>query len=154
MFVYFRYSRDIISPGSIFASISYFGDSHRLQNCCDTGLGFVCLIFNLINLFFSCAGLLLLPGALLSLWRAMATLWLCYPSVTFRWLLLLWSTGSRACRLSYCGSQALEHRLSINDAQAMLLCSMWDLPGSGIEPMSPALAGRFFTSELPGRPQA
>ena len=52
MFVYFRYSRDIISPGSIFSSISYFGDSHRLQNCCDTGLGFVCLLFNLINKFF------------------------------------------------------------------------------------------------------
>ena len=52
MFVYFRYSRGITSPGSIFSSISYFGDSHRLQNCCDTGLGVVCLIFNLINLFF------------------------------------------------------------------------------------------------------
>ena len=24
---------------------------------------------------------------------------------------------------------------------------MWDLPGPGIEPMSPALAGRFFTTE-------
>ena len=27
-----------------------------------------------------------------------------------------------------------------------------DLPDPGIEPMSPALAGRFFTTELPGRP--
>ena len=27
-----------------------------------------------------------------------------------------------------------------------------DLPYLGIEPMSPALAGRFFTTELPGRP--
>ena len=26
-----------------------------------------------------------------------------------------------------------------------LLWIMWDLPGSGLEPMSPALAGRFFT---------
>ena len=24
---------------------------------------------------------------------------------------------------------------------------MWDLPGSGIEPVSPALAGGFFTTE-------
>ena len=29
---------------------------------------------------------------------------------------------------------------------------MWDLPGPGIEPMSPALAGRFFTTEPPGKP--
>ena len=28
---------------------------------------------------------------------------------------------------------------------AQLLHGMWDLPGSGIEPMSPALAGGFFT---------
>ena len=27
---------------------------------------------------------------------------------------------------------------------------MWDLPGPGIEPMSPALAGRFFTMEALG----
>ena len=29
---------------------------------------------------------------------------------------------------------------------------MWDLPGPGIEPESPALAGRFFTTEPPGKP--
>ena len=29
---------------------------------------------------------------------------------------------------------------------------MWDRPRSGIEPMSPALAGGFFTTELPGKP--
>jgi len=31
----------------------------------------------------------------------------------------------------------------------------WDLPDPGIEPASPvapALAGRFFTTELPGKP--
>ena len=27
-----------------------------------------------------------------------------------------------------------------------------DLPNSGIEPVSPALAGRFFTTEPPGKP--
>ena len=31
---------------------------------------------------------------------------------------------------------------------------MWDHPGSGIEPMSPALAGGFFTNEPPGKLQA
>ena len=29
---------------------------------------------------------------------------------------------------------------------------MWDLPGSGIEPMTAALAGGFFTTEPPGKP--
>ena len=28
---------------------------------------------------------------------------------------------------------------------------MWDLPGPEIEPISPALAGRFFTTERPGK---
>ena len=28
-----------------------------------------------------------------------------------------------------------------------------DLPGPGIEPRSPALAGKFFTTEPPGKPQ-
>ena len=29
---------------------------------------------------------------------------------------------------------------------------MWDLPGTGIEPVSPALAGRSFTTDPPGKP--
>ena len=29
---------------------------------------------------------------------------------------------------------------------------MWDLPGPGIEHISPTLAGRFFTTEPPGKP--
>ena len=28
---------------------------------------------------------------------------------------------------------------------------MWDLPGPGIEPVSPALAGGFLTTEPPGK---
>jgi len=31
-------------------------------------------------------------------------------------------------------------------------CSMWDLPGLGVELVSPALAGRFCTTEPPGKP--
>ena len=30
---------------------------------------------------------------------------------------------------------------------------MWDLPGPGIEPVSPALAGRFLTTAPPGKPR-
>ena len=43
-----------------------------------------------------------------------------------------------------CGSQAPEHRLNSFSAEAQLLCSMCHLPGPGIKPMSPALAGRFL----------
>ena len=31
---------------------------------------------------------------------------------------------------------------------------MWDLPGPGLEPVSPALAGRFSTTAPPGKPNA
>ena len=57
-----------------------------------------------------------------------------------------------ACGLSSCSSWAIEHELNSGDAQAYLLCAMWDLPGSGIKPLSPALAGRFFTTGPPGKP--
>ena len=29
---------------------------------------------------------------------------------------------------------------------------MWDLPGPGLEPVSPALAGEFLTTAPPGKP--
>ena len=51
-----------------------------------------------------------------------------------------------------CSSQALEHRLNSCGTQALVLCGMWDLPDPGIKPVSPALAGRFFTTEPPGKP--
>ena len=51
--------------------------------------------------------------------------------------------------LSSCGSQALERRLSSCGAQAYLCCHLWDLPGPGVEPVSPALAGGFLTTEPP-----
>ena len=46
----------------------------------------------------------------------------------------------QTCRLSSCG------------ARAQLLCGMWDLPRLGLEPVSPALAGRFSTTAPPGKP--
>ena len=53
---------------------------------------------------------------------------------------------------SICGSQALKHRLNSRGAQAQLLLGMWDLPRPGMEPVSAALAGGFFTTEPPGKP--
>ena len=35
------------------------------------------------------------------------------------------------------------------DALAQLLHGMWNLPRPGLKPVSPALAGRFFTTEPP-----
>ena len=54
--------------------------------------------------------------------------------------------------LSGCSSWALKHRLNSYGAWAQLICNMWDLPRPGIDPMSSALAGGFFTTEPPGKP--
>ena len=53
---------------------------------------------------------------------------------------------------STCVSWALETMFNSCGAGAQLLCSMWDLLGSGIKLVTPALAGRFFTTEPPGKP--
>ena len=47
---------------------------------------------------------------------------------------------------------ALGHQLNGCCTPAWLPHSMWDLPGSGTEPVSPALAGRFCTTKPPGKP--
>ena len=68
-----------------------------------------------------------------------------------------------------CGAQALGHGASVglkelqplgSRAQAQqswytgfMSGSMWDLPRPGLEPMFPALAGRFFTTEPLGKPK-
>ena len=53
--------------------------------------------------------------------------------------------------LGSCGLRALERRLSSCGAWALLLCGMWDLPRPGPEPVSPALAGGFLTTEPGGK---
>ena len=70
---------------------------------------------------------------------------------SFRWLLLLWSVDSRHVGFSSCGSRALECRPSSCGTWALLLCGMWDLPGPGLEPVSPAMAGGFLTTAPPGK---
>ena len=54
-------------------------------------------------------------------------------------------------------SLVVEHRLQTRrlsncGSRAQLLRGMWDLPRPGLEPMSPALAGRFSTTAPPGKP--
>ena len=81
------------------------------------------------------------------------------PGGFLQWLLLLRThvLGARAtvvgaCRLSSCAFWALKHRLNSCGALVSLLHGMWDLPWPGIEPVSPAMAGGFFTTESPGSP--
>ena len=59
-------------------------------------------------------------------------------------------SAAAACGLTSFGPWALEHRLDSCRTRAQLLCAIWLLPGPGIKPVSPALAGRFLTTEPPG----
>ena len=53
---------------------------------------------------------------------------------------------------SPCGAQALGCTgFSSCSSWDLLLCCMWNLPEAGIEPVSPALAGRFLTTGPPGK---
>ena len=54
--------------------------------------------------------------------------------------------------LSSYGSWALQHRLNNCGTGAQLFHSICDIPGPGIEAMSPAFTGGFFTTESPGKP--
>ena len=60
--------------------------------------------------------------------------------------------------LTIAGSPVAEHRLQTRrlsncGSRAQLLRGMWDLPRPGLEPVSPALAGRFSTTAPPGKPR-
>ena len=50
------------------------------------------------------------------------------------------------------GHRLQTHRLSSCGSRAQPLRGMWDLPRPGLEPVSPALAGRFSTTAPPGKP--
>ena len=59
--------------------------------------------------------------------------------------------------LTVAASPAAEHRLQTRrlsscGSRAQSLRGMWDLPRPGLEPVSPALAGRFLTTAPPGKP--
>ena len=59
--------------------------------------------------------------------------------------------------LTIVASLVAEHRLQTRrlsscGSRAQLLRGMWDLPRSGLEPVSPALAGRLSTTAPPGKP--
>ena len=59
------------------------------------------------------------------------------------------SCGKRGL-LSSCSAWS-SHCDGFSCGRAQLSCGMWNLPGPGIKPVSPALAGGFFTTEPPGK---
>ena len=94
------------------------------------GVGGLCWVFVAL-----CGGFL----SLVASGQGVGYSWFQCASLSLQWLLLLQSTGSRHAGFSRCGTWA------------QLLCSMWDIPIPGAEPMSPALAGRFLTTGPPGK---
>ena len=59
--------------------------------------------------------------------------------------------------LTIAASLIVEHRLQTRKlsncgSRAQPLRGMWDPPRPGLEPVSPALAGRFSTTAPPGKP--
>ena len=68
-------------------------------------------------------------------------------------------SSSRCAGLSLSRPLVAEHRLQMRrlsncGSRAQLLRGMWDLPRPGLEPVSPALAGRFSTTAPPGKPKS
>ena len=60
--------------------------------------------------------------------------------------------------LTIAASLVAEHRLQTRrlskcGSRAQSLRGMWDLPRPGLEPVSPALAGRLSTTAPPGKPK-
>ena len=70
---------------------------------------------------------------------------LMWEGFSLRWLLLLRSRGPRHAGVS---SVVQAHYLQL---VAQLHSSTWNPPGPGMEPMSPALAGRFLSTLPQGR---
>ena len=88
--------------------------------------------------------------------------WLCWVFISVRGLSpVAVSRGhsSLPCAglFTIAASPVVEHRLQMSrlsnrGSRAQPLCGMWDPPRPGLEPVSPALAGRFSTTAPPGKP--
>ena len=101
---------------------------------------FFVVVVQIYVFIYGCSGSLLLYVGFLQLQQVGCALQLRCAGFVMRWFLLLHSMGSRVHRFNSCG------------AWVQPSLGMWDLPGPGIKPMSPALAGRFFNTEPPGKP--
>ena len=88
--------------------------------------------------------------------------WLCWVFVSVRGLSLVVASGdhsSSRCAgpFTIAASPVAEHRLQTRrlsscGSRAQLLRGMWDPPRPGLEPVYPALAGRFSTTVPRGKP--
>ena len=112
-----------------------------------------CLLF-----IFGCAGSLLLQARFLLLWWVGVTLHFsagashCSGFSCRTQVLGAQASVVAARRLRSCGSWAPEWGVFISCcAPAQLLHGMWNLPGPGIKPVSPARAGGFFFTGPPGK---
>ena len=88
----------------------------------------------------------------------MAVLGLCFCARAFsswgKWgPLFIAVRGPLTITVSLVAEHRLQtRRLSSCGSRAQLLRGMWDLPRQGLEPVSPALAGRLSTTAPPGKP--
>ena len=134
---------------------------NQLLKLCHSSTHTLSFLFFFVYLFiyyFGCVGSSLLRVGFLQLQQAGATL-RCGAQASHSSGFSCcgaWALGRRASvvaarGLSSCGSQALQHRLSSCGERAQLLRGMWDLPGPGLKPMSPALASGFLTTAPPGK---
>ena len=143
--------------GQVLASIQIV-----LTGCCSLVLGlciylfiYLFYLFIFLKRFFWC-------GPFLNLFIYLFIyLWLCWVFVSVQGLSLVAASGghssSRCAGLTIVASLVAEHRLQTHrlsncGSQAQLLRGMWGLPRPGLEPVSPALAGRFSTTAPPGKP--
>ena len=76
------------------------------------------------------------------------------PSSCGKWgPLLIAACGPLTIAASLVAEHRLQtRRLSNCGSRAQSLRGMWDLPRPGLEPVSPALAGRLSTTAPPGKP--
>ena len=114
----------------------------RQQRACF--LGFFAFLIN--NLFYSWLHWVFVAAHGLSLIVAGRG----YSSLRFAGFSLQWLPCCRSQARGAWTSVAVAHRPSSCGTWAQLLWGIWNLPRRWMEPMSPALAGRFLSIALPG----
>ena len=127
----------------------------RILNHCATREVFFFFFFLIFIYLFGCTGSYLFIYFYIYFW-------LCWVFVSVWGLSPVVASGghssSRCAGLfTIAASLVAEHRLQMRrlsscGSWAQLLRGIWDLPRPGLEPVSPALAGRFSTTAPPGKP--